>query len=405
MPMKTAETKQRVKREVLLLLGVYYPAHHSGVARYAREAGWVLDHTYIRSGGMVPVAWRGDGMITLITRPKDYEALRLFPPLPLVDLSRGWVTNAMPPRLRRTGRDRPRVLYDNPMIGRLAAEHFLERGFRHLALFNVGNYWMETDRLPTFREAIEAAGAQYHELPYYEHLSAHETYLTGNEKPAYRWLVEEIRRLPKPVGIFASADDVTIKLLRACGDAGASVPEEVAVLGCDNEPMICEHAPVPLSSVDPDLEQQGYVAAQLLDRLMNGEPPPKDPILIPPKGVVVRQSTNILAVPHVHVARALRFIWEHYQEPIQTPDIAAFAGMSLRGLERIFRQHLQRTMVAELIRCRIEHARELLATTDLKIYEVAHRCGFSDLAYFSNVFHQHAGIRPGHFRRQQRPKE
>ncbi len=221
----------------------------------------------------------------------------------------------------------------------------------------------------------------------------------AGERAAFRWLVAAIRQLPKPVGIFAGTDGSAVHVLRACDAAGVLVPEEAAVLGCDNVPIMCNFAPVPLSSVDTNLDQQGYRAAQLLDRLMDGQPAPLEPILIPPQGVVVRQSTNIMAVPHVQVARALRFIWEHYQEPIQAQDIATAAAMSLGGLEHAFRQHLRRTLVAELTRCRIERAKELLATTHLKAYEVAERCGFNDVAYFSNVMHQHTGLRPSCFRR------
>jgi LacI family transcriptional regulator len=396
--METRSAPHRVKRQVLLLLGVYYPAHHSGIARYAREAGWVLNNTYAQ-GGRPPIWWRGDGMITLITSPKDYAALRRFPALPLVDLSRGWVTNAMPARLRRTGAGRPRVLYDNARIGRLAAEHFLERGFKHVAFFNFGNFWMETDRIPAFRATVEAAGGWYHEIKYHQHFSLLEPNPTRDERAAYRWLVATLRRLPKPVGIFAANDDMAVKILCACDDAAVDVPEEAAVLGCDNDPLICDYTPVPLSSIDNDLEGQGYEAARLLDRLMDGQPAAAAPILIPPRGVVVRQSTNILAVPHAKVARALRHIWEHYREPIQTGDVAAAAGLSRRGLEQAFQKHLGRTIAAEIRHCRIEHSRKLLLETHLKAHQIAAQSGFSGIVHFSQAFTRAVGIRPSHFRR------
>ena len=396
--MRYKPTTHRVKRQVLLLLGVYYQGHHSGVARYAREAGWVLDNSYAQ-GGRPPIWWRGDGIITLITSPRDYAALRLFPKLPLVDLSRGWVTNAMPSRLRCTGIGRPRVLEDNAQIGRLAAVHFLERGFRHVAFFNIGNFWMEAERIPSFRKAIEAAGGQFYEIAYHKHFSMWKPRAISDERAAYRWLVETIRHLPKPLGIFSSTDDVAVRLLRACDDAGSSVPEEVAVLGCDNVPLICDYTPVPLSSIDNDLERQGYEAAKLLDHLMDGHPAPAVPVLIPPKGVVVRQSTNILAVPNAKVARALRFIWEHYSEPIQTADIAAAAGLSRRSLERLFQKHIGRSLGTEITHHRIEHAKDLLLTTNLKAHQIALRCGFGGMVQFSRVFKQVIGTPPSNFRR------
>ncbi len=388
------------RRRVLLMLGVYHPQHHYGIARYAREAGWIVDQGRVDGPDEAPVWWRGDGMITLITRPKHYAAFLLMPKVPMVDLSRGWVTNAMPPRLRATGHGRPRVLQDNERIGRLAAEHFLERGFRHIALFNFGNWWMETERMPAFAKATRLAGAQFHEIPYYQHFSRQPATAARLETSAHRWLVELIRNLPKPAGIFAATDDLALDLLRACGDAGVSVPEEVAVLGCDNGELICNFAPVPLSSVDPDLELQGYEAARLLDLLMDGKQAPTEPVLVPPKGVVTRQSTNILAVPHVPTARALRFICEHYREPIQTPVIAAAAGMSRRALERAFLKHFNRTVAEEINCLRIKHAKALLLEADIKIYEVARQSGFANGMYFSKVFQQSTGELPSHYRRQ-----
>lgn len=388
----------RVKREILLLLGVYFPAHHDGVARYAREAGWALDNFYAE-GGLLPWWWQGDGMITLITHPKDYDKWRQLPKKPIVDLSKGWISNVMPPHMRRAGKNIPRVVEDNPAIARLAANHFIERGFRNVALLNIGNFWMETERSPIFRKTVEEAGGRYLEMPYYKHFSLLAPGADDDHRRSLAWLVEQIRALPKPVGIFAAADNVAVMLLRACDAAGVSVPEEVAVLGCDNQRRICDYAPVPLSSVDQDLEQQGYLAAQLLDRLMNGEPPPAGPILVPPKGVVTRQSTNILAVPHFEVARAVRFIWEHYHEPIQIADVVAASGMSRRGLEHAFRQHLNRSILEELTRYRIERASEQLLKTDMKVSMIAAQTGFSGLMYFSRLFKQAVGVGPREFRK------
>jgi LacI family transcriptional regulator len=400
--MKNKVSRPRPKRQVLLLLGVYYADHHHGIARYAHEAGWVLDNIYAQSGGLIPRWWRGNGMITLITHPKDFEVFRGLPRVPMVDLSRGWVSNVMPPPLRRSGRGRPRVLPDNERIGSLAANHFLERGFKHIALFNFGDWWMETERRPAFRAAIQSAGATYHEIEYHRHFSRAMPNSSSAEHSALGWLMDELRRLPKPLGVFAPTDDLAVLVLRVCLEAGLRVPEEVAVLGCDNGPLICDYAPVRISSVDPDLERQGYEAAQLLDRLMDGQPPPRGPILIPPKGVVTRQSTDILAVPHVPIARALRFIWEHYREPIQIPDIAKAVGISRRGLEYAFRQHLHRSVTEEITRRRVEHARNLLENTDLKAQDVAEQTGFRGLVYFSKVFKKAVGVGPREYRRQHR---
>ena len=146
--------------------------------------------------------------------------------------------------------------------------------------------------------------------------------------------METIARLPKPLGVVIPSDDVGPRLLQACDEAGVAVPEQVAILGCDNDPLVCDYAPIRLSSVDNDWDRIGYEGARLLDRIMDGEAAPSEPILIPPKTVVTRQSTDILAIPDPQIARALRFIWQHFAEPIGPPEVAANAGINRRKLER-----------------------------------------------------------------------
>ena len=387
-----------IRRSVLLLLGFYNVRLHQGIARYAHEADWVLDDTYV-SAGLVPVWWDGDGILGLITSPKDVTAARHFPKCPLVDVSQGWISKSMPARYRASGLGRPRVYYDNARIARLSAEHFLARGFKHIAFLNYGNYWHEVERIPTYQKVIERAGADYHEIEYYRHFPPHSARTVQNHLSAQRWLIQKMRDLPKPLAITVASDNVSMRLFGACDAAGVSVPEEVAILGCDNDPLICEAAPVALSSVDNDWDRIGYEAAQLLDRLMAGKRVPREPVLIPPKGVVPRLSTNILAVPDLKIARAVRFIRERHMEPIGTPEVALAAGLNRRKLERDFRRFLGRSVGDELTRLRIEHGKQLLLETDLKAHEVAAQCGFSSIVHFSNAFRRLTGSRPSHFRR------
>ena len=391
-----------IRHNVLLLLGIYNVPLHNGIIRYAREADWILDDTYVRVG-MPPAWWRGDGILSLITNPKDVEALHLYPTLPLVDLSKGWISESMPAKFRASGRGHPRIYYDNAITGRMAAEHFLERGFKHIAYLNRGNYWMERERIPSFRQTIEAGGSQYHEIPYYKCFLTTSSLPLQDYQRAHQWLMKALRELPKPVGIAISSDNVSLQLLQACDDANLNVPEEVAVLGCENDPMICDYTPVPLSSIDTNWEYIGFEGAKMLDRLMDGKRVPRKPVLIPPKGVVTRVSTNILAVPDLHIARAVRFIWEHYPESIGTPEIAKAAGLNRRKLERDFRKHLGRSLNEEINQIRIECAKKRLIETNLKIYEVAQQCGFNSIYYFSKTFSRLTGIRPSLYRRRNRP--
>ncbi|HVU26325.1 MAG TPA: DNA-binding transcriptional regulator [Verrucomicrobiae bacterium] len=391
-----------VRRDVLLLLGSHGHALRCGIARYAREADWMLDNSFV-TVGLVPVWWRGDGILALITNPKDAAAQRHFPNIPLVDFSKGWIANSMPRKFRAAGEDRPRVLYDNVQIGRLAAGHFLERGFKHIALLNSGNYWMEQERLPSFRQTVEAGGGTFYELRYYKCFSHLASRAFRDHLAAHRWLVQTLRHLSKPLGVAVASDSVALRVMRACDEAKLCVPEEVAVLGCHNDPLICDYAPVPLSSVDDDLERVGYEGAKLLDKLMDGKPAPREPILIPPKGVVTRMSTNILAVPDVKVARGVRFIWEHYRENIGAPEVAAAAGLSRSSVDRAFAKHLGRSPAQEILAVRINYAKNLLIETQLKAHEVAAQCGFTSIVHFSQAFHRATGIRPSYFRRQHHP--
>ena len=251
-----------------------------------------------------------------------------------------------------------------------------------------------------FRRTLEAADCRYHKIDYHQCFARAAKESVRQHQRAHQWLVKILRNLPKPLGVAASADDLACCVLRACDDADLSVPEEVAVLGCENNPMVCDFTLVPLSSVDVDWERIGYKGAGMLGRLMDGRPAPGEPILIPPKGVVTRLSTDILAVPDKAIARAVRFIWEHYHEPIGTDEVAAAAGLNRRKLERDFRKHLGQSVNNEITQMRIERAKKLLAKTALKANAVARQCGFSDATYFSRCFHGLTGIRPSQYRRQ-----
>lgn len=205
---------------------------------------------------------------------------------------------------------------------------------------------------------------------------------------------------PRPVGILVWRDVFAGHVCAMCRQHGVAVPEEVAVLGIGNIRRLCKISPCPLSSIDPDQARHGREAAQLLQRLMQGDAESEDVIWIPPSRVGVRKSTDILAVADPAVARSLSFIWEHLSEPISVDDVSAAANMARRTLERRFRDQVGRTITQELLRKRLERCRELLLTTDLSVTDIAPSLGFLSKNYLHRAFRRKYGMSPGAFRAQ-----
>jgi len=217
-------------------------------------------------------------------------------------------------------------------------------------------------------------------------------------------LARAISRLELPLGVFTYNDTMAIRICQFCEAIGLRVPEQVAVLGRGNETFRGEFAPTPLSSVDLNRFVHGRTAAERLDRLMDGEPAPQEPILIAPAGVVTRQSTDVLAVPDVDTARALRYMWEHIAEPLSVTTIAEAVGVSRRKLDRHFRTHLHRTVNAELTRKRIERCCELLIGTKTSVRAIAEQVGFTSENYLFKVFREAMGTSPQQYRLAHRAK-
>jgi LacI family transcriptional regulator len=213
------------------------------------------------------------------------------------------------------------------------------------------------------------------------------------------WLAKQIAAISKPVAIFSEFDDRALEVIYACVANNISVPGEAAVLGVDDDPLRCEFGPVPLSSIDDDQEMIGYKAAELLHSIMGGQPAPKDPILIPPRSVTTRTSTDILAVEHPLVTSALRIISEHYKEAISAKQVAANIPMSYRRLHDAFQRHVGHTMGAFITWKRLECAQRLLVDTRKKTSEIAVLSGFSNHDRMGKVFMRVLHVTPAAYRR------
>ncbi|HOW73654.1 MAG TPA: DNA-binding transcriptional regulator [Phycisphaerae bacterium] len=290
----------------------------------------------------------------------------------------------------------PLVDVDNEEVGRLAAEHLLDRALRHFGFFGGTKTGSSIGRETGYRKRLAAAGftpsvyhAEYRPVP---PLNAN---WNGLDRPVRDWLV----RLPKPVGILASHDRPGRDLVDACHQLGLRVPDEVAILGVDDDEFECWLCKPPLSSVKNPGVQVGYEAAKLLDRMMNGPPPEQLRIGVPPTHVIARQSTEMTAVEDPDVAAALAWVRDHLAGDVSVNNLAKAIGISRRTLERRFRAVLGNSVLSEIQRMRMEKAKHLIAETDLKLSVVAEQCGISGLARLTAVFKQITGYPPSTYRR------
>ncbi len=287
----------------------------------------------------------------------------------------------------------PSIMEDNEAIGRMAAEHFVSRGFEHLACFGGDGYYWGEQRCKSFMQAAREAG-----LP--EPTRIHRPSMILTKLQGH--VVQAVRALPKPLAILAANDSEALDVAYFLMNADIAMPEEVALLGVDNDDTTCPICPVPLSSVAPDFRMAGYRGAEILWQMMQGEYHPPETQLIPPLRIVVRQSTDITAINDSDVARVLTYLREHLHESITVEDAAEEVAMSRRSLEKRFRGALNRTPHEELHRMRMLKAKQLLHETDMAMANIALACGFGDPAYFSRAFSKAEGLPPSEFRRRHR---
>ena len=383
LPLKSLRKKIR-RPSVLLGLGWYATAIHKGIARYARQAGWILDIQMLRSGH-ASTHWDGDGIICSLRMDEALDRLVENAKVPVVNIG-----NLPHKRI-------PRVASDNTAVGVLAAEYFLQRGFKHFAFYFRSGSLGERERSEAFQQTIRKVGWKMHRLDW----PLFSRSLPGREKESQLipWLSRQLTSLPKPIAVFSEYDDFAVEVLNACDASRTPVPEQLAVLGVGDDPLRCEFAPVPLSSIDDDEEVIGYEAAALLGRMMNKERPPTEPILIPPRAITTRLSTDILAVEHPLVASALRTIWAHFTEQIGAKQIAATVPMSYRRLHDAFIKHIGHSIADEITRKRLEYAQKLLIETDKKTLEIAWLTGFTDHDRMGKVFRRVLGVTPASYRK------
>ena len=357
-----------------------------GIRQYLREHGpWSIHYGEQRRGEPPPTwlrRWRGQGIIARVETPRIASMLRQVA-VPTVDVS---AARLLP--------ELPCVETDDQAIAGLAAEHLVERGFKRFAFCPVPGFNWSKWREGAFASEVVGRGFQFF---HYEPAD-------GGRKPRDPWDIDEpavsrwLRRLPKPIGVFAAWDGCGLRLLDMCRRMKIAVPDEVAVLGVDDDELLCDMAEPPLSSVTTDPFHTGYRAAGLLDKMMSGRKVAPDIHRIKPLGITARKSTDVMATQDPGVSQAVRFIRRHACEGINVEDVLDAVPMSRGALDTRFKALLGRTPHDEIVRVRLQRARELLEATHLGLDDIARRSGFRHVEYLSSVFKKKTGVSPSEHR-------
>lgn len=365
MPKKTSQARLRV----MVICQYWEERSLRGIAEYAREAGWILDIAlrHSRRIDLLPKAWRGHGVIANTMGNSDLVAYIRTLRVPVV-------LSQEAPEIPGA----PTLMHDEREVGRVAAKHFQNLGFERF-VFVAPAKSLRSLRGDGLEEKVRATGKSFRRI-------------------ALEKFARELPGLEAPAAILAVNDTCALAVMDILLGAGRGVPRDFALLGVDDDDILCPLGAVPLSSVNLDFEGRGRAAAQLLDRMMRGKSPPAK-IVTPIRGVTVRESTNTRAIPHAGAAEALRFLRENFRRPVNLADLAGALGCPVRGIQDVFKRHVGHTLAGELARLRREAALELLKNPKLKLHAVAAACGYSGPAHLSRALRRETGLTPRAWRR------
>jgi LacI family transcriptional regulator len=364
------ETSREFGRELL-----------NGIARYSKLHGpwsFYLEPRALKSSVPRIKNWNADGIImrnSVIS--SDLINLKL-PTVLCLHESR---------RLKHL----PVVTTDSKLIAKLASEHLLNRGMKNFAFCGFDSYEWSNERKEYFNSCIQEAGFN---VNIYEQ-SEKSIPWDKEQQLLTKWLV----KLPKPAGLFACNDDRGQQILEACKAARISVPEEISVVGVDNDPIICGFCDPPLTSIALNTEYAGYAIAELLDKLMNGEPMNGQEIKVLPTHVVRRQSTDIIFVEDEAVSEAIKYIRQNAKNKIRVDDVVAKTYLSRRSLESRFKKIVHRSIQEEIRRVRTDLIAQMLVETNLTISEITAMFNFTDVEHISRYFKKEKGMGLREFRK------
>ncbi len=358
-----------------------------GVARYAHEHGSWTIYFEPRALDEPPPkwlkGWKGDGILARISNRRTAKAV-MAAGVPVVELRRMLSLPGI-----------PAIGPDHQAVARLAFEHLRGRGFRHFGFCGLprGQDPPLDDRADAFVACLRSAGLSCSVFP-----ADRTAGWEQEQKRLARW----IRALPKPAGIMTCQDNRGLQVLRACAQVGIAVPDQVAVIGAGNDDCLCNLSDPPLSSVDLAPETIGYEAAVVLERMMDRRPPPASALLVQPRGIVTRFSTDVLATEDEAVSHAVGFIRTRARDDIRVNDVLAHVKLSRSGLEPRLKRVLGRTIHQEIHHVRIERVKALLAGSHMPTKQIADQTGFNSVQYLTRVFRKATGQTPAAYRKRMR---
>jgi LacI family transcriptional regulator len=372
---------------ILLALGWYDHRLLQGIAAYAAEHHWHISAASITSEFVIPWGWKGNGVLAWLAGEEELTEFVVSLKKPTVDFS-----------LRHAHLPLGHVVLDHGAASKLAADHFVERGFHNFLFYSDADNWTFEERGRGFIEALRGHGRsctwiKRHKAKAYQH--------GRGEWPKRRaWLADQLRNAPKPAAVFTANGTLAVEVQEVCKLSGLDVPSDVAIIGIEDDLLLPQSMQQEITAVDPNLAELGHRGAALLDQLMKGERRPESPIRISPARLIARRSTDIMAVTHPGLLKALRFIGENFTANVDVDAIARVAGMSRRGLHQAFMDRLNRTPGEHLRSMRMDHAKKLLIETDNKIETIATLSGYPGLNTFFVAFKRNYGISPAEYRKE-----
>jgi LacI family transcriptional regulator len=357
-----------------------------GISQYVHEKNnWDVFHYTGSLGAMIPEVlsnWEGDGIIARINNKEVLDVIN-SKGVPIVDVLGNCPESEF-----------PKVINDNEAITRMVLEHFEIRGFRSYAYLGVESEFWALEREQAFDRFSETMEGPFSCLKISHALKQSSTW-TAYLSHLCPWL----KSLPKPVGIYICSDQFAPDIIAACSATGFRIPEDVALIGVDNDLAFCEVLRPSLSSVRANHTQVGYTAASLLTEMMNGKTDVPNITRITPYAIEVRQSTDVFALQDDGLKRALIAIKERACAGVTVDEIAELTGYSRSVLQRKFRKTLGRSVHDLVVNVRINRAKELLTMTDIPIVEIALQAGFNHQEYLGMVFKRSTGFAPAQYRR------